>query len=80
MFMYVYVCMYVLHMVICMRVLHMMSGASGGQNWVLDPLELELKMVVSHNVSAGNRTQVLCESNTCSQPLCNLPNTKSISL
>jgi hypothetical protein len=31
-----------------------------------DCLELELQMVVSHHVDAGNQTQVLCKSNKCS--------------
>lgn len=29
-------------------------GACGGQKRVLDPLELEFRMVVSHQVGAGN--------------------------
>ena len=29
-------------------------GTSGGQKRALDPLELELQMVVSHHVAAGN--------------------------
>jgi hypothetical protein len=31
-----------------------------------DSLELELKMIVSHHVGAGNQTQVFCKSNKCS--------------
>ena len=30
------------------------------------PLELEFWMIVSHHVSAGNRTLVLCKSSKCS--------------
>ena len=39
----------------------MLSNAFGGQKRVLDPLELELQMVVSHHVGARNQTQVLCK-------------------
>jgi hypothetical protein len=34
-------------------------GALGSQKGEMDPLELELWMVVNHHVGAGNRTQVL---------------------
>ena len=34
-------------------------GACGGQKRALDALELELQMVVSHHMGAGNQTQVL---------------------
>lgn len=40
-----------------------MPGAQGGQKMMSDPLELELLMVVSCHVGAGNQTQVLCKSN-----------------
>lgn len=33
-----------------------------GQKRTLDPLKLELQMVVSYHVGGGNRTQVLWES------------------
>jgi hypothetical protein len=39
-------------------------SALGGQKRASDPLELELQMVVSHNVAAGN--WVLCKSCTYS--------------
>jgi hypothetical protein len=29
---------------------------------VLDPLKLELQMIMSHHVGIGNQTQVLCKS------------------
>jgi len=35
---------------------------SSGHKRALDTLELELQMVVSHHVGAGNETQVLCKS------------------
>ena len=38
----------------------------GGQKRVSDPLKLELQVVVSHLVGAGNQTQVLYKSNKCS--------------
>lgn len=40
--------------------------AHGGQKRELDPLKLELWMVVSHYVGTENGTQVLCKSNKCS--------------
>ena len=33
-----------------------------GQKRVLDPLELELNVIVSHHSGAGNGTWVLCKS------------------
>lgn len=33
-----------------------------GQNWVLEALELELRVVVSSCVNAGNRTLALCRA------------------
>lgn len=35
---------------------HQMPGACGGQTAALDPLELELLMVVSYHVGAKNST------------------------
>lgn len=40
-----------------------MPDALGDQKRVLDPMELELLMVVNHPVGAENRTQVLFKSN-----------------
>ena len=37
--------------------------------WVWDSLELELQMVVSHDMGAGNGTWVLCKTKKCSQLL-----------
>lgn len=37
------------------------TGTLGGQNTVLDSLELELQAVKSHDIGAGNRTWVLCK-------------------
>ena len=39
------------------------------QKRVLDPLELELQMGVSHHVGAGNWTEVLYKSSQCSELL-----------
>lgn len=56
------------------------SGACRGQKRASDPLELKLRMVVSHQVGAGNRTQVLCKSNKCSKLLIHLSNCRSYPL
>jgi hypothetical protein len=37
-------------------------SANGGQKRASDPLELELKMAVSHHVGAENQIRVLCKS------------------
>lgn len=44
--------MFGLHVCLCIRHL---SGALGGQKRALDPLKLELQMVVSCHVGAGNQ-------------------------
>jgi hypothetical protein len=36
------------------------SGTHRGKRRTLDPLGLELQVVVSHHVGSGNQTQVLC--------------------
>lgn len=36
------------------------AGVPGGQKRALDALKFQLQEVVSHRVSSGNRTQVLC--------------------
>jgi hypothetical protein len=41
---------------------HMVPGAHGGQQGMCESLELELCMVISHHVGAGNRTLVLFNS------------------
>lgn len=43
-----------------------MPGVQESQERVLDPVELELEIVMTHYVSFGNRIQVLCRSNKCS--------------
>lgn len=48
-----------LHLCICTMCV---PGAIGGQKGSMDPLELELWMVVNHHVGAGNRTQVLSKT------------------
>lgn len=35
----------------------------GGQETASDPLKLEFQGAVSHQIDAGNRSQVLCKSN-----------------
>lgn len=47
---------------ICMGTIGI-PGGSGGQKKAPDPLKLELWMIVSHHVDAGNQTWVLCMSN-----------------
>lgn len=42
------------------------SGADRGQERVLDLLDLELRMIVSHHVGAGSQTWVLCRRSKCS--------------
>ena len=49
---------------ICVCVHHIYVWYLGSQKWVLDPLEQELHKVVSHHVSAGNWTWVLCKNST----------------
>lgn len=39
-----------------------MSDADRGQKKSLDPVELELRMVVSHQMSAGNQSHVFCKN------------------
>jgi hypothetical protein len=46
--------------------------ARGGQKRALDPLELELQMVASHHVGAGNQTLVLCKIIKYPEPLSSL--------
>lgn len=45
------------------------SKAQGGQKRASSPLELELQMVVSDHVGAGNRTSIFCKSSKYSEPL-----------
>ena len=45
---------------ICLSVCH--AHARGSQKRSLDPLELQLEMVVSCHVGAGNKIQVFCKS------------------
>lgn len=42
-----------------------MADACGGQKRVLESLGMELKLVVSYHLDAGNKT--FCKSRTCSQ-------------
>lgn len=37
-------------------------GTLRGQKLVLDPLELELQVIISYHVGTGNQTLVLCKS------------------
>lgn len=52
-------------------------AAYAGSVWreekrALRPLELEFQVVISSHVGAENRTQLLCESKQCAQPLSRL--------
>jgi hypothetical protein len=49
---------------VCMCTMYVF-GAHGSQKRALEPLKLELWMVVDHCVGAGNQTWVLCKSNWC---------------
>lgn len=55
---YVYVCF-----IACMPELHMYAGPAEARR--PDNSELELQMIVSWCVGAGNQTRVLCESKQC---------------
>jgi hypothetical protein len=48
------VCMYVCMCTVCV------SGASGAQERILDPLELEAQTVGSYHVGAGKQIWLLC--------------------
>ena len=49
----------------CMYVRTMcVPGTHRAQKNVLDPLEVELQMVLSHYVGVGNQTWVLCKGNS----------------
>ena len=45
---------------------HVLPATCGGQKKALDPLELQLQMVVSLHVGSGNLTQVLWKNSQCS--------------
>lgn len=50
-----------------------MPCAQGGKNRVYDPLDLELKITVSHRVGAGKQTWVLRKGSKRSEPPSHLP-------
>lgn len=54
-----------LHICLCTRCI---PCAHGGQKWALDPLQLQLHMVVRDHMGAGNWTPVLWENSWCSYP------------
>ena len=54
------------------------TSAPGGQKQVSNSLELELQMVVSCHVGAGNLTQVLWKMNQCSELLSHFSSLKCI--
>jgi hypothetical protein len=56
-----------------------MPDVCGAQERVLDPLKLELQMVISYPVGTGNQTQVLCKSRQCSEPLSHLSSPLALS-
>lgn len=49
-----------------MSVPHVHAVPLEARRGAFDPLELELQVVVSLHVGAGNRTSLLCKSNMCS--------------
>lgn len=57
-FICVSVCMHACMCSVCVQ-----WKACRGEKRASDPLELEIKMTVSHHVSAKNRTAVLCKEN-----------------
>lgn len=48
---------------VCMHCVTYMPDAHGGKKRELDPLELELQIILSQHVRGGNQTQVSCKSN-----------------
>ncbi|KAL6041276.1 hypothetical protein STEG23_022982 [Scotinomys teguina] len=52
--------------VVKMSVNHLHAGSIGGQKKTLNPLELELQMVVNCRVDAGHQIQVFCKNSQCS--------------
>lgn len=58
--------MYVGALLVCMAVRLSVCHADGVQKRVLGPLELELQMIVSHQVDAETPAQVPGESSQCS--------------
>lgn len=56
---------YLFYMYKCLGCVYV-HGNTRSQKRVLDLLELELQMVVSHYIGTTNKTQVLCENSKCS--------------
>jgi hypothetical protein len=52
-------------MYVCMCTRYMCDNHRG-QKMFLDPLELELDMIMSHHVGSGNQTQVFGKTSKCS--------------
>lgn len=52
---------------------HMCADAQEGQKKTLDPLELELKAVVSCHIATVSQTQVICRSSNYASLLNHLP-------
>lgn len=61
----VFMCMDVACMYVCMCIVCALLVPCRGQKRELDPLELELHVLVRHCVGAENLTLVLRESNKC---------------
>lgn len=51
--------MFCLHAYMCVPY---MSGVPGDHRKKLNPLELELQIILSHHVGAENQSQVLCKN------------------
>lgn len=54
-----------------------MPGVHGGQGELLDLLELNLQMFLSHRVVAGNQVWVFCKNSHCLYPLNYLSSTNT---
>lgn len=55
-----------------------MPSALGGQKKILDPLEQELWVVVSHHVGAKNQTWVLSKTSQCFSQLNHVSSSRHI--
>lgn len=62
--------MFGLHIHMCFT---SVPGASEGQKRALDPVKLELQMVLRHHVGTGHQVWVLRKNSKCSKPRSQLP-------
>lgn len=54
------------YMYVCVPPMSLVSTEVKEWDWILDTLELELGMAMSHHVGAGNQSLVFCKSIKCS--------------